>query len=67
MEEYWKMFVDAWRLFRKYAGRKCMQEADYQELAEDTVLLGKKHPEPFFYKLQMHVVDEIEKRSMRDG
>lgn len=66
MEEYWKMFVDAWRLFRKYASKSNMTEMDYQELARDTMVLGNRHPSQFFRRLQVLIVDEIERAHRRE-
>ena len=59
MEQYWRFFTDAWRLFKRYHNPKSDQ--DWEELINHTSKLHEQYPGEFFKNVLVEIMNEIER------
>lgn len=62
---YWRLFVDVWRMFKKYHATVTDQE--FQELLEEGTRLHEKYPGQLASELIQATLWEIDRRAAEHG
>lgn len=67
LKEYYEIYTDCWKLFRKYSEPNDTDEF-WQQLIDESIQLNKKHSKTILSrKMLLETINEVERICKKDG